>query len=57
MVVLLKLLTKISLTLVERYENPDKNSQFPVLENELQTFTLHTNVELKEQPNNRRIQI
>ena len=24
-----------------------KNSQFPVLENELQTFTLHTNVELK----------
>ena len=35
-------INKISLTLVERYENPDKNSQFPVLENELQTFTLHT---------------
>ena len=41
-------INKVSLTLVERYENPDKKSQFPVLENELQTFTLHTNVELKE---------
>ena len=40
-------INKVSLTLVERYENPDKKSQFPVLENELQTFTLHTNVELK----------
>ncbi|MCI2948381.1 sporulation protein [Staphylococcus caledonicus] len=41
-------INKISLTLVERYENPDKNSQFSVLENELQTFILHTNVELEE---------
>ena len=41
-------INKISLTLVERYENPEKKSQFPVLENELQTFTLHKNVELKE---------
>ena len=33
-------INKISLTLVERYENPDKKSQFPVLENELQTLSL-----------------
>ena len=33
-------INQIELTLIERYDNPDKRSQFPILENELQTFTL-----------------
>lgn len=34
-------INQIELTLIERYDNPDERSQFPILDNELQTFTLH----------------
>lgn len=42
---------KVELTLIERYENPDEKSDFPTLENELQTFTLPNEINLLKHEN------
>lgn len=41
-------INQIELTLIERYDNPDERSQFPILDNELQTFTLHVDRSISE---------
>ncbi|MEP9851671.1 sporulation protein [Staphylococcus aureus] len=44
-------INKVVLTLIERYDNPDKDSQFPVLDNELYTYALSNEVTIKPNDN------